>query len=278
MSIFRDIALVREVLLATTPVCLVQVVATRGSVPRATGAWMAVWSEGAAGTIGGGQLEYQAIAQARAWLQQSPASLEPQSYDYPLGPALGQCCGGRVSLSYSPLTPQRLKELTQMAGTTLSPVALFGGGHVGHALVRVLLDLPFHVHWVDSRDQPFQPLWPATHAAPSNLTLEHSDPVHHAVQDLAAGSHVLIMSYSHAEDFDILLACLERRRHADDLPFLGLIGSQSKWATFSSRLRQRGCTQSEIDQVTCPIGIDGIRGKEPEVIAVSVAAQLLQKI
>jgi xanthine dehydrogenase accessory factor len=100
--------------------------------------------------------------------------------------------------------------------------------------------------------------------------------VHAAVAGLAAGSRVLIMSFSHAEDLDIVAACLHRLREHDDLPYIGLIGSKTKWATFRHRLEQRGFTPGELARVTCPIGLPGIVGKEPEVIAVSVAAQILQ--
>jgi xanthine dehydrogenase accessory factor len=106
---------------------------------------------------------------------------------------------------------------------------------------------------------------------------EHSEPVHGAVPTLEAGSRVLIMSFSHAEDLDILVACLERRRERADLPFVGLIGSKSKWATFRHRLEARGFSPAELDAVTSPIGVPGVVGKEPEVIAVAVAAQLMQQ-
>ena len=96
------------------------------------------------------------------------------------------------------------------------------------------------------------------------------------MSDLTAGSRVLIMSFSHAEDLDIVIACLRRIRERDDLPFVGLIGSKTKWATFRHRLEERGFSPSEIARITCPIGVPGITGKEPEVIAVAVAAQLLQ--
>jgi xanthine dehydrogenase accessory factor len=95
------------------------------------------------------------------------------------------------------------------------------------------------------------------------------------VADLAPGSRVLIMSFSHAEDLDIVVACLKRLRAQEDLPFVGMIGSKTKWATFRHRLEERGFSAEEIAQITCPIGVPGIAGKEPEVIAVAVAAQLL---
>ena len=99
-----------------------------------------------------------------------------------------------------------------------------------------------------------------------------------AVADLRPGARVLIMSFSHAEDLDIVVACLKRLRERDDLPFVGLIGSKTKWATFRHRLEDRGFSAQEIERITCPIGVPGILGKEPEVIAVSVAAQLLQTL
>jgi xanthine dehydrogenase accessory factor len=107
---------------------------------------------------------------------------------------------------------------------------------------------------------------------------EHSNPVQAAVADLSPGSRVLIMSFSHAEDLDIVVACLKRLRAQNDLPFVGLIGSKTKWATFRHRLEDRGFTAEEIARITCPIGVPGITGKEPEVIAVAVAAQLLQTL
>jgi xanthine dehydrogenase accessory factor len=152
----------------------------------------------------------------------------------------------------------------------LKPLALFGGGHVGKALVQTLASLPFAVRWIDSRDEIF----PAD--VPAGVDCEHSNPVQAAVADLAPGSHVLIMSFSHAEDLDIVATCLLRQRERGDLPFIGLIGSKTKWATFTHRLAARGFTPAELAHVTCPIGVAGITRKEPEVIAVAVAAQLLQ--
>jgi len=95
------------------------------------------------------------------------------------------------------------------------------------------------------------------------------------VSDLPTGSHVLIMSFSHAEDLDIVAACLTRLRVRHDLPYVGLIGSKTKWASFRARLRERGFSDAELDHITCPIGLPGITDKRPEAIAVSVAAQLL---
>ena len=135
---------------------------------------------------------------------------------------------------------------------------------------RLATELPAELQWFDSRDEIFpEPL-------PENVRAEHSDPVQAAVQDLAPGARVLIMSFSHAEDLDIVAACLQRRRERGDLPFIGLIGSKSKWATFRHRLEARGFAAEELAGVSCPIGVPGISGKQPAVIAVAVAAQLLQ--
>jgi xanthine dehydrogenase accessory factor len=142
---------------------------------------------------------------------------------------------------------------------------------VGAAIVRLLAALPYRVRWIDSRDSIFPG------STPAQVQAEHSDPVHAAVADLAPGSQVLIMSFSHAEDLDIVIACLKRLREHGDLPYVGLIGSKTKWATFRHRLAARGFTEEEMARITCPIGVPGITGKEPEVIAVAVAAQLLQR-
>ena len=141
---------------------------------------------------------------------------------------------------------------------------------MGHALVSVLANLPLNVTWIDSRDEVFP------EGLPSNVSGEHSDPVHSAVAALVPDSRVLIMSFSHAEDLDVVAACLLRQREKGDLPYVGLIGSKTKWATFKRRLEARGFSEQELANVTCPIGVPGIVGKEPEVIAVAVAAQLLQ--
>jgi xanthine dehydrogenase accessory factor len=253
--------------LARGDAVLVRVDHTQGSAPREPGAWMAVFGDGVVGTIGGGHLELQAIAEARRRLAGGAGEAVLR---YPLGPGLGQCCGGVVHLRYERLTGADAEGLPARLQSHFTPVALFGGGHVGKALVTVLGTLPFAVTWIDSRDEIF----PAQ--VPDNVACEHSDPVQAAVADLAPGSRVLIMSFSHAEDLDIVAACLRRLRERDDLPYVGLIGSKTKWATFRHRLEERGFGAPELARITCPIGVPGIAGKEPEVIAVAVAAQLLQ--
>lgn len=260
--------------LALAPAVLVQVAETEGSVPREAGTWMAVFADTIVGTIGGGHLEFDAIARARALLEKAgtvPGTEPPLRVA--LGPSLGQCCGGVVQLHFERISAGDAAALARRLGQrALTPVALFGGGHVGQALAQVLAPLPFSLTWIDSRDGVF----PAS--VPPRVACEHSEPVQAAVPGLAPRSRVLIMSFSHAEDLDVLAACLKRQRERSDLPYIGLIGSKTKWATFRHRLEARGFTADELAHVTCPIGVPGISGKEPEVIAVAVAAQLLQTI
>ena len=290
-SHFHEVFLDR---LALASAVLVHVKSTQGSVPREAGTWMAVFADTLVGTVGGGHLEYAAVAQARALLATLAATrlqtthapgddevIEPlsQTMRFALGPALGQCCGGVVHLRFEPVSPRDVPALTerlqQARLRTLVPVALFGGGHVGHALTRLLIslpNLPFALTWIDSRDGIFPT------GLPSRVVCEHSNPVQAAVRHLAPQSRVLIMSFSHAEDMDVLSACLQRQREHTDLPYIGLIGSKTKWATFRHRLEARGHTAAELAHVTCPIGVPGIAGKEPEVMAVAIAAQLLQSM
>ncbi len=253
--------------LGQAPAVLVTVLDVRGSVPRGSGTRMLVFADRFAATIGGGHLEFEAIAHARRLLAGQAHELQMR---HVLGPSLGQCCGGAVELGFEPVAAADVARVSRLLTPPRTPLALFGGGHVGRAIVQTLAPLPFALRWIDSRDEIF----PAD--VPEGVECEHSSPVQAAVADLTPGSRVLIMSFSHAEDLDIVIACLRRQRAQADLPFVGLIGSQTKWATFRHRLEERGFSPEEIGHITCPIGIRGILGKEPEVIAIAVAAQLLQ--
>ena len=255
--------------LAFKPAILVQINSTQGSAPREAGTWMGVFKDAIVGTIGGGHLEYQAIDRARAFLQIDAKEPLEEFMRFALGPSLGQCCGGVVNVRFERVFAENIPALTTRLCPNLLPAALFGGGHVGHALVQVLSNLPFALTWIDSREDVF----PAS--VPANVVCEVSCPVQRAVRHLPAQSRVLIMSFSHAEDFDVLVSCLERQRESFDLPYIGLIGSQTKWASFRSRLEVRGFKPNELAHITSPIGVPGITGKEPEMIAIAVAAQLL---
>ncbi len=271
------------------PQVLVHVARTEGSVPREMGAFMRVDLHAVQGTVGGGHLEFQAIAQARAWLANG-RHLAPRAADNPqrcaLGPSLGQCCGGVVWLGYVWIDSESdWRPWAERLAPSRIPVAVFGGGHVGAALIRALLPLPFQVLWVDSREGFLSETSAAltAEALPGWVTREEIDPVEDAVAGLPDGARVLIMSFSHAEDLQVVRACLARNRTARGegrtlpLPFIGLIGSKTKWARFRHRLLGYGCDEAALGQVTCPIGLPEIVGKEPEVIAASVVAQLLMR-
>jgi xanthine dehydrogenase accessory factor len=236
---------------AGEPSVLVTVLIARGSSPREAGCKMVVTRDALFGTIGGGNLEFVCIDTARDMLDGDGG---PAMRDFPLGPALGQCCGGHVSVLFEPMRPARLH------------VALFGAGHVGRALVRLLGELPLRVVWIDSRAN-------ATPAVcPGNVTtIVAADPVVQ-VAGLPAGTIVLVMTHDHQIDFDIVAAALAR----DDFVAVGLIGSVTKRARFARRLALRGLDGAAIGRLICPIGIPGIGGKLPAEIAISVAAQVLQ--
>ena len=161
---------------------------SRGRVrcPERTARGWPSFADHVIGTIGGGHLEWSAIDSAQAQL---PTANEPWRSEVALGPSLGQCCGGRVRLRFEPISAQDRDRLGARLSPTLHAVALFGGGHVGHAIVQALAPLPFAVHWVDSRDGVFPDHLPA------QTRTEHSEPVHLAVRDIAPHSRVLIMSF-----------------------------------------------------------------------------------
>ncbi|PWQ96862.1 xanthine dehydrogenase accessory protein XdhC [Leucothrix pacifica] len=244
---------------------LVTIEQIRGSTPREIGTAMLVTSDHFYGTIGGGNLEYQALKLAR---QQLAENTPDKTHRFPLAASLGQCCGGWVSLSFNTVAPDQawceayLQQ--QEAQTNRLPVLLFGAGHVGSALVAVLQNLPFDVTWVDERES----LFPDS-TLPDVKVICHDDPVAE-VMDAPANSRCLIMTHSHTLDFELVDAALKR-----GFPYIGLIGSQTKRKSFRKRLKQRGMSESMLGNLICPIGIEGIQDKAPAVIAVSVAAQLL---
>ena len=261
------------------PLVLIKVLQTQGSAPREAGTWMLVTNQLALNTIGGGHIEYESIKIARSLLRDSQqGSGQVQHFmerEFKLGPSLGQCCGGAMRLMFTvlPETPDRgdwlAQRLNDPAGDC-SPVALIGGGHVGQAIVRALLPLPFSLTWIDSRDGVFPQI------SHPRLTISPADDVIDGVADVDPKSSLLVMSFTHAEDFEVVRAALLRRRENPGcFPFIGLIGSKTKWAKFRHRLIERGLSEQELHAVTCPIGLAGITGKSPAVIAASVAAQLL---
>ena len=277
--------------LAQGPAALVTILATEGSAPRGPGARMVVTERGLSGTIGGGALEHQAMEQARALLTHPAGSWRVQ--DYPLGPLLGQCCGGRVRLLV-----ERLGEVpdgdgpyeVQLAETirraiagrrplSLSargpkpevgdnfvepdegdrlPVLMFGAGHVGKAIAARAQGLPLHFGWYDSR--------PEAAETPGVMLASEEEMV------ACAGSAddetaAVILTHDHGLDYRLTAAAL-----ASSARYVGLIGSRTKRARFLSRLDKDGLDHARL---TCPIGLPGLKGKEPETIAIATLAQLL---
>jgi len=241
---------------------LIRVVEAKGSTPRNTDAWMLVSGISAFGTIGGGRLELEAVEKARDIL--AGAAAEPMAL--PLGPAIGQCCGGHVTLSFEVIPPARTGEIEAMveAEDASDPeVWLFGGGHVGRALTRALLLLPVKVHVAETRagELDLTPEGAKRHltALPESL-----------VADIAPGSAVIVLTHDHALDFLIVSAALKR----DDLAQVGMIGSDTKRATFEHQFIREGGDKAQLSKLVCPIGRK-ITDKRPEVIAATVAADII---
>jgi xanthine dehydrogenase accessory factor len=274
------------------PIVRVVVAATRGSAPREAGASMLVSAAREWGTIGGGHLELVATRTARDMLA---GSRESRRDRFSLGASLGQCCGGIVELWFQRYDTSDLATLGEAlrlraAGTAdatlaalasrdpnaaryerfapgLTPLWLFGAGHVGRALVDVLAPLPFAITWVDSRERQIpDPL-------PENVRALHSPQPAEEVSDMPAGAFALVMTHSHDEDLAIAAALLASGAFA----WAGVIGSMPKTRRFRQRLAERGLGDDRIARLTMPVGIGGIRSKEPAAIAVAVAAQLLQE-
>ncbi|NQW11494.1 MAG: xanthine dehydrogenase accessory protein XdhC [Alphaproteobacteria bacterium] len=297
---------------------LVSVADAKGSAPREAGARMVVLCDGGfTGTIGGGALEWRAIAGAQAAIAGAVthrSAPSPRIIQQALGPDLGQCCGGMVRLLLEVFEPARLSEVEALAkaeaagpfttegriedkyvtrtivdgaessyfdtelidgsrlrerfGRRRQPLALFGAGHVGRALVLALAPLDFSTAWIDPRDGAFPP------AMPGDVRMIRSRDPAAELPMLPEGAFVLVMTHSHALDYDVVHAALSARRFA----YVGLIGSVTKRTRFRNRLRQAGVEQTDIDKLVCPIGIEGVKSKQPAAIAASVVADLLVRM
>ena len=276
-----------------------------GSAPRETGTSMLVWATGQSGTIGGGALEYEATERARALLPDPTCDLR-QTLTLPLGPALGQCCGGMVRLLIERITQTELATISETApharplatgshapplsvlaalrqarsgasfqatlthnwfieplAAPTAPLWLYGAGHVGRAIVHAMQDLPFAITWIDTDLSRF----PQAPAAAILVAANPADAVAHAANDAI---HV-VLTYSHALDLEICHRVLGRR-----FAQLHLIGSATKRARFSSRLRTLGHSDQQIARIICPLG-NKLLGKHPAAIAVGLAFTLLQE-
>lgn len=243
------------------PAVVVEVIAARGSVPREAGTRMLVAADAVLGSIGGGHLELQAIERARSLIGRGGGT---QHQALSLGPSLGQCCGGALELRYTGLA-----DASPAAWALPSPrfqLQLYGAGHVGRAIVRLLADLPCRVWWIDERESEF----PAT-PLPPHVERVCVEPVQAEVDVAPPDCCFLVLTHSHDLDLALTQAILRR----GDFAWFGLIGSKTKRARFEHRLRERGLAPALIERMVCPIGLPGITGKEPEVIALAVVAQLL---
>lgn len=230
---------------------LVTVLGSNGSTPRDAGSKMIFASESSYGSIGGGHLEFRA-AEIAAELLAEPGEQQRLEY-FPLGPRVGQCCGGSTHLLFESFKSQALE------------INLFGAGHVGQALVPILTQLPCRIRWVDSRDAIAQL------QVAANVECVASEAPWEEVPEQAAGSYYLIMTHNHQQDYDILRAVLDR----GDAAYVGLIGSATKWRRFRMRLAHQGYEESQWRDVRCPVGLPAVSGKLPMEVAVSVAAQLI---
>ncbi|UVC07160.1 xanthine dehydrogenase accessory protein XdhC [Rhizobium sp. TH2] len=246
------------------PSILVEVTATKGSVPRETGTFMLVSITDIWGTIGGGNLEFAAIDKARGMLASGAQS---GIMSITLGPDSGQCCGGVVDLELSVADEAATSNLkARLAREKLSfpDVYLFGAGHVGRALALALKPLPFHTVVIETRREELADLDAEIEtrlvAMPESL-----------VGEIRTGGAVVILTHDHALDFLIGAEALKR----DDLAYVGMIGSKTKRGVFSNWLVREGYDDDMIDGLVLPIGGRKLRDKRPEVIAALVAAELL---
>ena len=251
------------------PAVVVEIVEARGSAPRGAGTRMLVSAVRAIGTIGGGHLEFKALATAKAML--AARDTQPHRDRYPLGPALGQCCGGVVELEFALLDDSAL--LRWPDSPPLLHLQMHGGGHVGHAIATLLTTLDVRVDWIDERDDAFAPTTTLGTPWPDSVRRRVADGAEGEVAAAPAGAFFLVLTHDHALDFRIVEAALKR----DDAGFVGLIGSKSKRERFRHRLARRGMSEEQVARMQCPVGLPGITGKQPEVIALAVVAQLMQE-
>lgn len=298
-----DLDALRAAVTAHGRVARVVVAGIAGSVPRETGTSMLIWAEGQSGTIGGGALEWEALARARAVLAEGGVAVDR----LPLGPALGQCCGGAVTLVTEvfdalslpvpeagvvaravegrgmPLVVKRMLDRARgqgvrpatmlVQGWLIEPVEqprralwIWGAGHVGRALVAVMAPLPeVAITWADVAAGRFPEV------VPPGVTMLADADLPERVSDAPRDAEHLVLTYSHALDLELCHRLLQHG-FAD----AGLIGSATKWARFRSRLAALGHAPAQIARIRCPIG-DPALGKHPQAIAVGVAAAFLRQ-
>ncbi len=229
---------------------LVTVLGTRGSTPRDSATKMVFSREGCFGTIGGGHLEQCAGELAATLIGSATQRVEY----FPLGPKLGQCCGGSTSVLFESFVGSRIT------------IGLFGAGHVGQTLAPLLAQLPCRLQWFDSRED-------YASEQPASLEPMLSDDLATDVNTLPPNSWYIIMTHNHQLDYAILKSAMQR----GDAHYIGMIGSQTKWRRFQMRLAHEGVDPDQIAAVDCPIGHPEVQGKRPMEVAISVAAGVIQR-
>lgn len=243
---------------------LVEVTETKGSTPREAGTMMLVSATSLWGTIGGGHLEFLAIEHARKRLSGEEVA---ETLDVPLGPEIGQCCGGRTLLSFRMIdeaVAAALMQRLRAERANFPEVMLFGAGHVGLALARALAPLPLAVTLIDSRPE-------IDGTPPKGVTFRCVAMPEAEIARAKPGAAIVILTHDHALDFLIAKEALARA----DLAYVGMIGSKTKRATFASFLEREGANRASMDRLTLPIGGSTVKDKRPAVIAAMVAAELL---
>lgn len=248
---------------APGPVASLRLTRVRGSSPRNTGTEMYVRAESLFGTIGGGQLEHLAIAEARKLLAAGNLS---DHLDVPLGPEIGQCCGGRVEIAITRMSASDKDAAlceAEAQDNALPAVYILGAGHVGRALADLLQHLPVRTVLIDQRQEELDQ---------SSARVEHRQSAIPEIDVMNApeGSAFIVLTHDHGLDFLLTSAALQR----GDAAYVGMIGSATKRAKFAS-WTQDHCDGLSVADLICPIGAGGSRDKRPAVIAAQVAAEVI---
>ncbi|SFC68517.1 xanthine dehydrogenase accessory protein XdhC [Pseudoalteromonas denitrificans] len=230
---------------------IVTILGVQGSAPRNSGTKMVVSQNAVFDTIGGGHLEHKATKIALEFLAKGEQAQHLEHF--PLGPKLGQCCGGTTSILFESFVSSHIN------------IMLFGAGHVGHAIAPMLAGLPVKLFWVDEREELFPKI-----VATNTQHLVCDNPVDEVV-NMPANSYYLVLTHNHQRDFDICSAVLKR----NDFTYLGLIGSDTKWKRFQHRFEHRGFAKEQVKKIVCPVGLSNVQGKLPMEVAVSIVGEII---
>lgn len=252
-----------EILAGGASVIHLRLVRVQGSSPREEGAEMFVTATGTAGTIGGGQAEWQALGRARDMLARGEMRA---MLDIRLGPEIGQCCGGRLQVELQRLSEaQRARHLARLEGAFLPHLLILGAGHVGQAIARVAITLPLRVMLVDTRAAELA-------RAPKGVQTRLTPLPEAEIASAPPASAFVVTTHDHGLDFLLTLAALRR----GDAAYVGLIGSATKRARFERFARETGDVQTQA--LTCPIGVAGLGDKRPEVIALMTVQEIFSRL